>query len=573
MQRQTARKNRTRRMLDMVYRLSRLLAGGTDAPSLLRAILQAAMALTDSRGGGVFLLERELRVLRPFVGAGDAVWVEADMSADEPPWSTAVWEGKTTQAQHATTSSLSVVTLLVLPLLVRGDVLGVLALYSDAQPQPRKMLLEILANLAAHMLHLEIRSRALEQQRAELATLIDVGQDISASLDLDEVLQRVVRQATRLMRAKVCSLMLVDESGNTLHLRAAYGASQTYTQRPPLSVQESLVGEVAQSGEPIAVLDVREDTQYQFMDMARQEGLCSLLSVPLRMHTRVLGVLNVYTAERRRFQPAEVEFLSALAAQSATAIEHARLYQAMLDTQERLRQSERLAALGSMAAGLAHEIRNPLHTMKLLVYAIQQDCPLQSPLRTDTDVLHKEIDRLSLLVEQCLEVARPRTPAFATQRLYEIMEDTLLTVGAEAQRRGIALRKHWSPPLPDVRVDGAQIKQVFLNILLNAFQAMESGGAIDVSIDADDMTITTTVQDQGHGIPAAVQEQLFTPFFSTKPQGTGLGLSTSQRIVEGHDGSIRVTSQPAVGTCVSIVLPLLPPGIVPDHAKNPARRR
>ena len=571
MQRQTARQTRMPRMLDIVYRLSRLLAGGTDAPALLRAILQAAMAFTGSRGGGIFLLERELRVLHPFVDVGDTVWTEADIPADEPPWNTAVWEGQTTQAQHATTSNLPTVTLLVLPLLVRGDVLGVLALCGAGQPpQPRKMLLEILVNLAAHMVYLEVRARTLEQQRAELTTLIDVGQDISASLDLDEVLQRVVRQATRLMRAKVGSLMLVDDSGDSLHLRATYGASQTYTQRPPLSVQESLVGEVVQRGEPMAVLDVLEDAQYQLTDMARQEGLCSLLSVPLRMPTRVLGVLNVYTAERRRFQPAEVEFLSALAAQSATAIEHARLYQAMLDTQERLRQSERLAALGSMAAGLAHEIRNPLHTMKLLVYAIQQDCPPHSPLRTDTDVLHKEIDRLSLLVERCLEVARPRTPAFATQRLHEIMEDTLLIVGAEAQRRGITLRKHWSPTLPGVQVDGAQIKQVFLNVLLNAFQAMESGGAIDVSIDADDTTIITTIQDQGHGIPAEVQGQLFTPFFSTKPQGTGLGLSISQRIVEEHKGSIRVTSQPAVGTCVSIVFPL---GIAKDYAKNLARRR
>src|SRR5215470_19478351 len=89
----------------------------------------------------------------------------------------------------------------------------------------------------------------------------------------------------------------------------------------PLSVRASLVGEVVHRGEPMAVLDVREDAQYQFMDMARQEGLCSLLSVPLRMHTRVIGVLNVYTAERRHFQPTEVAVLSALAAQSATAIE------------------------------------------------------------------------------------------------------------------------------------------------------------------------------------------------------------------------------------------------------------
>jgi len=557
-------------MLDMVYRLSRLLVGGTDSLSLLRAILQAALALTGSRGGGVLLLERDQRVLRPFVCAGDAMWAETGLPADEPPWSTAVWQGKTTHTRPATASSLQAEATLVLPLLARGDVLGVLALCGGVRPpQPRRMLLEILVNLAAHALHQAVQARALEQQRAELATLIDVGQDISASLDLDEVLPRVVRQATRLMRAKVCSLMLVDEPSNTLRLRATHGASQTYTQRPPLSVQESLVGEVVHRGKPMAVLDVREDAQYQFMDMARQEGLCSLLSVPLRMHTRVIGVLNVYTAERRRFQPTEVEFLSALAAQSATAIEHARLYQAMLDTQERLRQSERLAALGSMSAGLAHEIRNPLHTMQLLVYAMQQDCPPQSPLRMDTDVLHKELDRLSLLVEQCLDVARPHAPAFTSQKVHEIMEDTFLIVGAEAQRRGIHLRKHWSTALPAVRVDGAQIKQVFLNVLLNALQAMASGGAIDVSIDADDTTIITIVQDQGEGIPEAVLGQLFTPFFSTRPQGTGLGLSISQRIIEGHGGSIRVTSQFGVGTSVHIVLPR---GSVNDYAPDLARR-
>ncbi len=560
MQRHTTRNSSSRRMLDMAHRLSGLLVGGTDPLAFLRTILQDALALTGSAGGAVLLLERDLRLLRPVVHVGDVGSAATDIRTDAPPWSTAVWSGKATDAPATAAPLPQEEAPFVLPLLVRGDVIGVLTLYGGVQlPSSRRRFLEILVNLAAHTLHQETQARVRAQQRAEAATLIDVGQDISASLNLDEVLQRVVRQAAQLMRAKVCSLMLTDAHHTTLRLHATYGASQTYTQRPPLSIEESLVGDVVHRGEPLAVLDVREHPQYQFLEMARQEGLCSLLSVPLRMHTRVLGVLNVYTAERRRFLPADVEFLSALAAQSAIAIEHARLYQAMLESQKRLRQSERLAAMGSTAEALAHEIRSPVQTMKLLVYAMEQDCPPQSPLRLETQVLQQELDRLALLVEQCLEVARPRPPTFALHKLHDVMEDALLIISTEAQRRGIVLRKHWSPTLPALQIDGAQMKQVFLNISLNALQAMESGGAIDVSIEADDTTMTTTVQDQGEGIPEAVLGQLFTPFLSTKPQGTGLGLSISQGIIEGHGGSIRVASQLGVGTSVTIVLPLSPP--------------
>ena len=128
MQRQTARRTSTHRMLDVVYRLSRLLAGGTDSLSLLRAILRAALALTGSRNGGVLLLERAQRVLQPFVCTGDAAWAETVLSVDEPPWSTAVGTGKTARTLPTTASNHQAEAILVLPLLVRGDVLGVLAL-------------------------------------------------------------------------------------------------------------------------------------------------------------------------------------------------------------------------------------------------------------------------------------------------------------------------------------------------------------------------------------------------------------------------------------------------------------
>jgi signal transduction histidine kinase len=159
-------------------------------------------------------------------------------------------------------------------------------------------------------------------------------------------------------------------------------------------------------------------------------------------------------------------------------------------------------------------------------------------------------------VDQWLDVARPRPLEVKPQKLHEILEETLLFVSAEAKRRGIQLRRSWPRALPSVPVDGAQLKQVFLNVLLNALQAMESGGAIDVSIHAGAGTITTVIRDQGQGIPEEVQSQLFTPFFTTKPGGTGLGLSIAQRIVEGHRGCLRVKSHRGEGTTVSIELPL-----------------
>jgi signal transduction histidine kinase len=297
--------------------------------------------------------------------------------------------------------------------------------------------------------------------------------------------------------------------------------------------------------------------------------LSSLLCVPLKTSLQRTGLLIVYTIEPRRFRAEEVELLSALAAQSAIAIENACLYRAMLDTQEQLRQSERLAALGSMSAGLAHEIRNPLHTMQLLAYAMQKDCLRSRTLSADLEVMQSEIGRLTLLVEQFLDFARPKRPAITPQKLQEIMEETLLLVRTEARRRGIRIAKAWTGDLPVVWVDGTQIKQVFLNILLNAMQAMPSGGGIEVRMHAGDTSITTEIHDQGEGMPAAVKAQLFTPFFTTKPRGVGLGLSISQRIIEGHRGAIRVTSQPGVGTTVRIELPLVGENA---YEQNPAGR-
>jgi signal transduction histidine kinase len=550
------------RQLATLYRLTRLLAMGTQGASLLRTILREALGLTGGTGGQVLLLKADRRTLLAYIGEGEGISKDAEIPADAPPWADVIYTGKVVRLELMPAASLQAsdhppVTLGI-PLLARGDVLGILTLQELPEVwanDDRQPFLEALAHLAAHALHNDSLYRDLLRQKEEICTLIEVSGDISASLDLDEVFKRVVRHASRLLRVHAAALMLVDDSGQRLWIRATYGANPTWMQCPPLDLATSLLGEVVRSGSPLAVLDLIEQSHDSHAYLASQEGLISLLCVPLKTSLRLLGLLTVYTIEPRRFRPEEVELLLALAAQSATAIENARLYQAMFETQEQLRQSERLAALGSMSAGLAHEIRNPLHTMQLLAYAMQKDCPRSSTLSADLGVFQSEIGRLTLLVEQFLDFVRPKRPQVSPQKLQEIMEETLLLVRSEASRRGIRIRKKWPADLPIVWVDGAQMTQVFLNILLNAMQSMRSGGVIEVRMHAAGDYIMTEIHDQGEGMPAAVKAQLFTPFFTTKPKGVGLGLSISQRIIEGHRGAIRVTSLLGAGTTVRIELP------------------
>ena len=401
-----------------------------------------------------------------------------------------------------------------------------------------------------------------------LEALFTVGAEISSTLQLEEVLQRIVAHARHLMAARVSSILLLNPEEGTLRPAATEGASEEYLAQPAREVATSLTGEVIKTGQPLYAPDVRKETRYRVADLARREGLCSLLSVPLRTKTDIIGVLNVYTTEPRSFEESDVRLLTLLASQSAIAIENATLHREEMQAREQLRQSEKLAALGKLSAGLAHELRNPLNTVSMLIYAMAQDYQrdyqrdyprgqaLPNGLSDDLNIVQGELQRIKLLLDQFLEFAGPRSPHFQRERLQEVMEETLLLIGPEARVRGVIIRKDWADDLPLAWVDGAQIKQVFLNLLLNAIQAMPHGGTLTVHIGVGSGSLQVSIADQGEGISPRVRTQLFDPFFTTKQGGTGLGLSISQRIIEGHNGRLRLFSQPGAGTTVCIRLPL-----------------
>jgi len=354
----------------------------------------------------------------------------------------------------------------------------------------------------------------------------------------------------------MCSLVMLDENREWLDVRASHGAGPAYIKKPRLSVEESLLGVVVRRKKPLQVPNVQASTRYQNVDVARKEGLVSLLSVPLLFAGQAIGALSVYTGRPYNFSNEEIRILSALAELSAIAIEKARLYERIVDVEEQLRQNEKLSALGLLAAEVAHEIRNPLTVMKLLYHSLNLKFPEQDPRAKDTKIIESKIEHLNKIVEQILDFARTTEPKFAPVNLNELVEELGLLVRHKLANQGIRVVSQLQPDLLFVMGDAPQLEQAFLNLILNAAEAMPDGGTLTVKSRAVKSRVTIEFRDTGGGMSEELQKQAFTAVLSTtKAKGTGLGLAIVGRIVETHHGTIQIKSKLGRGTSIIISLP------------------
>jgi len=558
----------------------------------------------------------------------------------------------------------------------------------------------------------------------EINALLEISKAIASGLYLEDVLRLIVTVTANLMDSKICSLWILDEKDQKLKLKATQSISEEYLKERSLDIGEGVVGHVALRNQSIAILNVLKEPLYKEKDLAKKEGLVSMLSVPMCIKERVIGVINCYTSYPHSFSKNEEEMLSTVANQAAICIENsglmetldideilrlvlegvtknigfdrARLYlvnqkrnaleckmavgideerikgitlrldpeesivarsifekqpfvipdaskdprvnpllkekfnlhslvvipllvkeralgaiaadfvepsknitkealesvmvyaqQAGLaihnafmyqelkafslemeekiqkttadlrKTEAQLVRSDKLAALGQLAAGIAHEIRNPLTSINILIHSLTENYPAVNSNREDFKVIAEEINRINEIVDQFLRFAKPAPPLLAKAEVLPIFEETLQLLRPQIEKHRILVQKEFEP-LPPILMDREQMKQAILNLLLNAVQAMPKGGhlALKGHVPEDNRWVRLSIQDSGMGIPGEDIDKLFNPFFSTKEGGVGLGLSITHRIIDQHDGKIEVESAPGKGTLFTVWLPV-----------------
>ena len=457
---------------------------------------------------------------------------------------------------------------LAVPLEVNGELRGVLNVDSEqleAFSAADQDLLEALAQQAARVIHNTWLYEQLRLKARLFESLASVSQTINSTLSLDDALNVITREASVLMRARMCSLMLLNESREWLDLRSSYGAGEAYLRKPRVSVEEGLLGVVIRRRKPLQVPNVQTSSRYQSVEVARREGLVALLSVPLLFSGHAIGTLNVYTGQQYSFSNEEIRILSALAELSAIAIEKARLYERLVDVEDQMRQNEKLSALGLLAAEVAHEIRNPLTVMKMLYHSLDLKFPAGDPRAKDAGIIGQKIDHLNKIVEQILDFARTTEPQFAPVNLNEIIDELCLLVRHKLKHQNVRLVRNLETNLSSVMGEAGQLEQAFLNLILNAAEAMSEGGSLTITSRSLSLPrraarpthVAVDFADTGQGMSSEQRRRAFSSVLSTtKAKGTGLGLAIVARVVETHRGQVKIKSRLGEGTTVRVVLPL-----------------
>jgi signal transduction histidine kinase len=363
-----------------------------------------------------------------------------------------------------------------------------------------------------------------------------------------------------MMQARACALYLYNGDNATIRCASLTDGSPTPLPAGELPLDSCLVASPIHTRRQVWFPDLQSPECRELLDLPADAALRSVLATPMLCEGEVLGVLAIFTDRVHRFDNDEKRLCLALASMGSVALQNARLYARVFQSEDVLRKNERLTTLGLLAAEIAHEIRNPLTVLKLLHGGLGADFPAGDPRHTDMRVIGEKLDQLEAIVTRVLNFGKAPSSLHSRWELADIVEDTLVLVRLKLAQSKVSVR--FEPPARPLFVDAnkGQIQQVLLNLLINATHAMPEGGTITLSITTEDRPgshlALVDISDTGTGVAEAIQGQIFDSFLSGRPDGTGLGLAIAKRILLSHHGDIELRHTSPAGTTMRITLPL-----------------
>ncbi|MEW6266147.1 MAG: ATP-binding protein [Thermodesulfobacteriota bacterium] len=385
----------------------------------------------------------------------------------------------------------------------------------------------------------------------------NISKAVNSSGSLREVLDLVVLKASEVLEAEGASLRLHNEEKAEFQLAATCGLGERLSVLGPVP-SEDLLAEQVFPNKVIIIVDIFNSPRVRRPQEAWDAGVRMILDVPLTIKNWVLGMLRIYLVKPREFSEGELDFLLSVAELSACAINKARTFELQQELCNYLAlKTTKLSALGRLAAGIAHEINNPLASVLLYASNIVKKTPEEGPVRKGLEVIIRETKRCKEIIQGLLEFSRDSKPQMTEAGLNQVIEKALAIVENEFRLQHIRVETQLADNIEPILMDENQMEQVFINLFINSIQAIGHDGLITVStwLEPDQGLIKIVVRDNGCGVPPEDMPRVFEPFFSTKAKGVGLGLAVSYGIIQNHHGEIALDSKPGEGTCVTISLP------------------
>jgi signal transduction histidine kinase len=465
-----------------------------------------------------------------------------------------------------------------------GELLGSAVLViSHGDQRPPDQILRLFAHLAAVSLRRKRAEDALQRRNRDLKRLNVAGQALNATLDQNQVLSTALRQICGLLAVDICSIWLLDPGSGDLVCRCSAGAHADKVRGWHLSPGQGLGGWVAQTGRSVVVADAEVDPRhYGGVDEATGLPMRSILCVPLRIKGDLVGVIQALDSRPGRLGAGAVPLVESLASSAGIALENARLYEdlqahlhELSQAQGQLVQAAKMAAFGELAAGVAHELNTPLTSILGYTEMLLERAAPDGRARPRLEAIGRQATKARDIVRSLLDFARQQDYIADSADLNDLLRQSLLLVRQRLANNGIRVNEEYEPGLPRPAADVSRLKQVFLNLCINALQAMPRGGTLTVRTQRSGNGVTASFIDTGEGIPPENLSRIFEPFFTTRPvdEGTGLGLSVSLGIVQAHGGRIEVQSQVGRGSTFVVWLPCEPPLQDRETRNSPRGRR
>lgn len=470
-----------------------------------------------------------------------------------------------------------IVSLLVVPVLSDGEFLGTLSASSELQAAfstQDELLLTLFAEQVALALQRRRSIERLQQQKQTLQKQFDrlnllhwVLQHVGLQNDFDFALKTLMNRLADLFQNTFCQLYILDQDGVHLHLQYSAGVPDEYVQpnNHSLLVGEGLVGTAAVTRELVWTNDVESHPMY-IRSPWLPHTAAEIAAPIVCLANRLYGVLDLQRMPGLCFDENDCDLVKGLTGQIALAFNNL-TYKTQLQenlTRERLLrdqfvQQEKLNTLGRIVAAVAHELNNPLQTMQNALYLISLDSGMSNQSRQDMEIVLNEIQRMNSLIARLRSLYTNRPPDKPEPVLLNrLVDETCQFLKTYFRQNQVEVICELDKTLPMLLLQADQIKQVILNLCINAVEAMPNGGKLYLTTKnhPQERRVCLYVRDTGTGIPAAIQDKIFEPFFTTKSNGTGLGLPICCDILRQHGGTMSVESEEGKGSTFIVELPI-----------------
>jgi len=405
-----------------------------------------------------------------------------------------------------------------------------------------------------------------------MAAISEACREISTSLDLERTLSLVMDKGVETLPMDAGALFRVDPESQAYRVAVSHNLSPDHIAQITFAFEQGVPGWVVKHRQALIIPDAASDARVH--PYVLQEGVKSVLATPLVAREQIVGIFNLYSKTKTHaFDDEAMRLAGVFAAQAAIAIENVRLMEELRQaavelearverrtrqlrqTQAQIIRAEKMAIVGRLAGSVAHEVNNPLQAIALQLQLVVDD-GLAGPAGARLTIVQEELARIAAIVQRLLDFQRPTPGKRALQNISAVLDNVLTLAGKQLEQQNVSVMREEQANLRPVLAAADQIKQVFLNLVLNAIEAMPEGGQLHIcAYQADDM-LTIAFTDSGIGMPAEVMQHLFEPFFSTKTTGTGLGLAVSHEIISQHGGQLEAHSRPGQGSTFMVRLPL-----------------